>query len=100
MGATGAKLEEQVAAVRRAVVEHGCRSAEEVAEEVRLSRKVVDRALERLVGEKVLETRDRFCLPDEAAEPGRPVTEYHPTDTPRGEIFTYLLRRATDEELS
>ena len=99
IGAIGAKFDEQVAAVRRAVVVQGCRSAEEVIEETGLSRWVVDRALEKLVGDGVLETRDRFCLSEEAGEPGRPVTEYHPTDTPRGEIFTHLLRRAVDDDL-
>lgn len=95
----GAKFEEQVATVRRAILIEGCRGVEETMEETGLSRWVVGRALEKLVGEGVLETRDRFCLPDEAGEPGRPVTEYHPTDTPRGEVFTHLLRRAGDDDL-
>jgi hypothetical protein len=99
IGASGAKFDEQVAAVRRAVLVHGCRSAEEVIEETRLSRWVGDRALEKLVADGVLETRDRFCLQEDAAEPGRPVTEYHPVDTPRGEVFTHLLRRAVDDDL-
>jgi predicted transcriptional regulator len=99
VGATGAKLDEQTAAVRRAVLIHGCRSAEEVVEETRLSRKAVDRALDKLVGDNVLETRDRFYLTEEAGERGRPVTEYHPTDTPRGEVFTHILRRAVDDDL-
>lgn len=99
IGATGAKFDEQVTAVRRAVVVQGCRSAEEVVEETGLSRWAVDRGLEKLVSDGVLETRDRFCLEEEAGEPGRPVTEYHPTDTPRGEIFTHILDRSRDDHL-
>lgn len=99
VGASGARFDEQVGAVRRAVVVQGCRSAEEVSEETGLSRWVIDRALEKLVSDKVLETRDRFCLRDEAGEPGRPVTEYHPTDTPRGEVFTHILDRSRDDHL-
>lgn len=99
VGASGARFDEQVAAVRRAVVSHGCRSAEEVIDETGLSRWVVDRALETLVADKVLETRDRFLLQDEAEEPGRRVTEYHPTDTPRGEVFTHILDRSRDDHL-
>jgi predicted ArsR family transcriptional regulator len=99
VSAAGATFNEQVGAVRRAVLVQGCRSAEEVIEDTGLSRKIVDRALERLVAEQVLEPRDRFCLPDTAGEPGRPVTEYHPTDTPRGEVFTYILDRSRDDHL-
>ncbi|HEX8499291.1 MAG TPA: hypothetical protein VF659_01775 [Pyrinomonadaceae bacterium] len=99
VGASGAKFDEQVAAVRRAVVVKGCRSSEEVMEEEGLSRWVVDRALEKLVSDGTLETRDRFCLQEEAGEPGRPVTEYHPTDTPRGEVFTHILDRSRDDNL-
>lgn len=99
VGASGVRFDEQIGAVRRAVVVQGCRSAEEVIEETELSRWVVDRALEKLVGDGVLETRDRFCLPEEAGEPGRPVTEYHPTDTPRGEVFTHILDRSRDDYL-
>lgn len=99
VGASGARFDEQVGAVRRAVVVQGCRSADEIIEETGLSRWVVDRALEELLALKVVETRDRFCLQEEAGEPGRPVTEYHPTDTPRGEVFTHILRRAVDDDL-
>jgi len=64
VGASGAKFDEQVAAVRRAVLIEGCRSAGEVIEGTGLSRWVVDRALENLVAGGVLETRDCFCLSD------------------------------------
>lgn len=99
IGAAGAKFEEQVAAVRRAVLVNGCRSAEEVVDDSGLSRWTVDRALEKLLADRVVETRDRFCLEDEAGEPGRPVTEYHPVDTPRGEVFTHILDRSRDDHL-
>jgi hypothetical protein len=99
VGASGARFDEQVAAVRRVIVEEGCRAVDEVIEDTGLSRWVVDRALKKLVGAGVLETRDRFCLPEVAGEPGRPVTEYHPTDTPRGELFTYILDRSRDDNL-
>lgn len=99
IGATGAKFDEQVAAVRHAVVVNGCRSAEEVVDDTELSRWTVDRALEKLLGDGVVETRDRFCLPEEAGEPGRPVTEYHPVGTPRGEVFTHILDRSRDDHL-
>jgi hypothetical protein len=99
VGASGVRFDEQVGAVRRVVVMQGCRSAEEVIEETGLSRWVVDRALEKLVADGVLETRDRFCLREVAGEPGRPVTEYHPTDTPRGEVFTHILDRSRDDHL-
>lgn len=99
IGATGAKFDEQVAAVRRAVLVNGCRSAEEVIDDTEFSRWTVDRALEKLLADRVVETRDRFCLEEEAGEPGRPVTEYHPTDTPRGEVFTHILDRSRDDHL-
>ena len=99
VGASGVRFDDQVGAVRRAVVIQGCRSAEEVIEDTGLSRKVVDRALEKLVADKVLETRDRFCLKADFSKPGRPVTEYHPTNTPRGEVFTYLLDSSRDDHL-
>lgn len=100
VGAGGANFAEQVEAIRHAVVVHGCRSADEVVEETGLSRKVVDRGLDKLVADKVLEPRDRFCLETDASDPGRPVTEYHPTDTPRGEVFSHILhRRAADDDL-
>lgn len=99
VGASGAKFAEQVASVRHAVIVQGCRSAEEVVEETRLSRWTVDRGLEKLIHDGILETRDRYRLEDEAGEPGRPVTEYHPTDTPRGEVFTHILDRSRDDYL-
>jgi hypothetical protein len=99
VGATGAKFDEQVAAVRRAVLIHGCRRADEIVDETKLSRWAVDNALRVLLTEKVLETRDSYRHADEAEEPGRPVTEYHPKDSPRGEDFTHLLRRAVDDDL-
>jgi predicted ArsR family transcriptional regulator len=99
IGATGAKFDEQVGAVRRAVLVHGCRRVDEVVEETRLSRWAVDRALEILLAEKVLETRSSYRHAEEAEEPGRPVTEYHPKDSPRGEDFTYILDRSRDDDL-
>jgi hypothetical protein len=99
VGATGAKFDEQVEAVRRAVVVHGCRLVDEIVEETRLSRWAVDNALRVLLAEKVLETRDSFRHAEAAEEPGRPATEYHPKDTPRGEDFTRLLRRAAEDDL-
>lgn len=100
VGASGAKFDELVTVVRRAVLVNGCRSADEVVEETNLSRWTVDRALEKLVADNILETRDGFRLADEAEGPGRPVTQYHPKDTPRGEDFTHLLHRsAVDDDL-
>ncbi len=99
LGATGARFDEQVAAVRRAVLIHGCRRVDEVVEEVRLSRWAVDRALEILLAENVVETRNSYRHAEEAEEPGRPVTEYHPKDSPRGEDFTYILDRSRDDDL-
>jgi hypothetical protein len=91
VGAAGAQLDEQVEAVRRAVLVGGCRCVDEVIEETGLSRWAVGRALERLVAHKVVEPRDRFLLADEAAEAGRPVVEYHPAAYPRGEGFSCLF---------
>jgi hypothetical protein len=100
IGATGPGFDEQVEAVRRAVLIHGCRRVDEVTEESRLSRWVAARALERLLDEDVLETRDSFLLDDEAAEAGRRVTEYHPKGYPRGEGFSSLFHRgAVDDDL-
>lgn len=90
---------EQLGTVRRAVIVGGCRSVEEVVEDTHLKQWTVRRALEKLTAEGILETRNRFLLSDEAEEPGRAVTEYHPIDTPRGEVFTHLLRRAVDDDL-
>jgi predicted ArsR family transcriptional regulator len=100
IGATGGKFNEQVRVVRRAVEVHGCRTSAEAVEETRLSRWVVERALERLVADGVLEPRNSYLLEVDADEPGRPATEYHPTDSPRGEVFTHILhRRAADDDL-
>lgn len=99
IGVTGVKLDEQVRAVRQAVLVHGCRRVDEVVEETRLSRWAVDRALEILLAEKVLETRNSYRHAEEAEGPGRPVTEYHPKDSPRGEDFTYILDRSRDDDL-
>lgn len=99
IGVTGAKFDEQVARVRRAVEVEGCRTSAETVEETGLSRWVVERALEKLVADGVLEPRDSFRLEDAAEEPGRPATEYHPVDSPRGEVFSHLLRRAVDDDL-
>jgi hypothetical protein len=99
VGATGAKFDDQVEAVRRAVLIHGCRRVDEIVDETKLSRWAVDNALRVLLAEQVLETRDSYRHAEEAEEPGRPVTEYHPKDSPRGEDFTRLLRRAVDDDL-
>jgi hypothetical protein len=99
LGATGAKFDEQVARVRRAVEIEGCRTSAETVEEAHLSRWVVERALEKLVADRILEIRDGFRPKDGSEEPGRPPTEYHPVDTPRGEVFTHILRRAADDDL-
>jgi hypothetical protein len=97
IGATGDRRDEQVEAVRHAVLIRGCRRVEEVVEETRLSRWVVAHALHLLVRQEVLETRDAFRLGDEAEEPGRPVVEYHPKAYPRGDGFRRLFRRDEDE---
>lgn len=99
IGATGAKLDEQVRVVSQAVLVNGCRRIDEVVDETRLSRWAVDRALEILLAEKVLETRNSYRHAEEAEEPGRPVTEYHPKDSPRDEDFTYILDRSRDDDL-
>jgi hypothetical protein len=100
IGATGPDFDEQVEAVRRAVLIHGCRRVDEVVEDTHLSRWSVDRALEALLDEGVLETRDSYELSDEAAEAGRRVTEYHPKGYPRGEGFSSLFHRgAVDDDL-
>jgi hypothetical protein len=101
VGATGPGFDEQVDAVRRAVLLHGCRRVDEVVEDTRLSRWAADRALEALVDEGALEARDSYTLDDEAAEAGRPVTEYHPKGYPRGEGFSSLFqhRAAVDDDL-
>lgn len=99
LGETGAKFGEQVRVVRQAVEVNGCRTSAEIVEDKGLSRWIVERALERLVADKVVEPRNSFRLDDAAEDPGRPVTEYHPTDTPRGEVFTYILDRSRDDDL-
>jgi predicted transcriptional regulator len=90
---------EQLGVVRKVVLVGGCRSVEEVVEDTQLTQWTVRRALEKLTAEGVLETRNKFLLSDEAEEPGRSVTEYHPIDTPRGEVFSHILRRAVDDDL-
>jgi hypothetical protein len=100
ISASGVGFDEQVESVRRAVVVQGCRRVDEIVEETGLSRWVVDRALERLLAHRVVETRDSYRLADVAAEAGRPVTDYHPASYPRGESFTNLLgRRAVEDDL-
>lgn len=99
VGVPGAKFDEQVLVVRRAIDVGGCRTSAEIVEDTGLSRWVVERALERLVDSKVVETRDSFRLEDASEEPGRPPTEYHPVDSPRGELFTHILYRAVDDDL-
>lgn len=96
IGATGERRDEQVEAVRHAVLIQGCRRVEEVVEETRLSRWVVAHALKLLVRQRVLETRDAFRLGEEAEEAGRPVVEYHPRAYPRGDGFRRLFRRDED----
>jgi hypothetical protein len=100
IGAAGERRAAQVEAVRQAVLLHGCRRVEEIVEETRLSRWVVDSALEGLVAAGVLETRDAFRLVAEAEEAGRPVVEYHPRAYPRGEGFSRLFRRDDQDEQS
>lgn len=99
ISAPGGKLDEQVATVRHAIEVNGCRTSAEIVEEKGLSRWVVERGLEKLLAAGVVETRDSFRLADEAEEPGRPVTEYHPVNTPRGEVFTHILDRSRDDHL-
>lgn len=99
IGATGERRDQQVAAVRHAILIQGCRRVEEIVEETRLSRWAVDHVLRLLVKSRELETRDAFRLGEEAEEAGRPFVEYHPRAYPRGEGFARLFRRldATDE---
>lgn len=97
IGATGNRRDEQLEAVRRAVLIQGCRREDEVVEETRLSRWVVYHALKLLVRQRVLEERDAFRLGEEAEEAGRPVIEYHPRAYPRGDRFRRLFRRDEDE---
>ncbi len=99
IGAKGADFNLQIQAVRRAILIAGCRLVDEIMEEARLSRWAVSRALQRLLAEKVIETRDGFMLDDDAEEPGRPPVEYHPADYPRGEDFSHTLRRAVEDNL-
>jgi predicted ArsR family transcriptional regulator len=99
IGASGADFAAQVKAVRKAVEVHGCREVDEIVEETGLSRWAVDRVLRKLVAERVFETRNSYSLQADADEPGRPPATYHPTNTPRGEDFTHLLRRAVDDDL-
>lgn len=100
IGASGADLAAQTQAVRAAIFTHGCRTKEEMVDETKLSRYAVDRAVGQLLEEKAIEPRDNFLLDADADEPGRPPTEYHPTDSPRGEVFSHILhRRAADDDL-
>ena len=96
LAATGERRDEQVEAVRHAVLIQGCRRVEEVVEETRLSRWVVAHALKLLVRQRVLEERAAFRLGDEAEEAGRPVVEYHPRAYPRGDGFRRFFRRDAD----
>ncbi|HEX8502812.1 MAG TPA: hypothetical protein VF659_19670 [Pyrinomonadaceae bacterium] len=100
VGASGARFDEQVEAVRRAVLIRGCRRVDEIVEEEGLSRWVVDRALERLLAAKVVEARRGYRLSDEAEGAGRSAVEYHPKGYPRGESFAGLFnRRAVEDDL-
>lgn len=98
IGAGGAAFDEQVVAVRRAVVVQGCRRVDEIVEQTQLSRWPVHRALEKLLAAKVVETRDGYRLADEAEEAGRPAVEYHPKGYPRGESFTTFFRNPGAED--
>lgn len=100
IAAGGASSAEQLRAVREAILIQGCRTVDDIMDDTRLSRYVVGRAVQQLVDEKVVEPRDKFLLEVDGDEPGRPPTEYHPTDSPRGEVFTHILhRRAADDDL-
>ena len=100
IGAQGADFAEQVRAVRTAIFTHGCRTADEIVDETGLSRWAVDRVLRRLIDEAAIETRDSYLLEVDSEEPGRPPVEYHPTDSPRGEVFSHILhRRAAEDDL-
>ncbi len=100
IGASGADFNLQVRAVRRAIDVNGCRLVDEIMEDAQLSRWAVNRALQRLLAEKAIETRDGFLLDHDADEPGRPPVEYHPAHYPRGEDFTHTLhRRAAEDDL-
>lgn len=100
IGVTGADFAEQVRVVRMAIFTHGCRTVDEMVDETRLSRWAVDRVVKKLVDEGVIETRDSYLLDADADEPGRPPVEYHPTNSPRGEVFTHILhRRAAEDDL-
>lgn len=104
LGATGAKFDEIVRTVRKTINEGGARTVDEIMEDTHLSRWAVDRALEKLVADNEVEPRDKYLLKDEAEESGRRPVEYHPTDTPSGEVFAALfpsrpVRRAVDDDL-
>jgi predicted ArsR family transcriptional regulator len=100
IGASGADFAEQIRVVRAAIFTHGCRTVDEMVDETKLSRWAVDRVLKRLVDERAIETRDSYFLEVDSDEPGRPPVEYHPTDSPRGEVFSHILhRRAADDDL-
>lgn len=99
IGAAEAKFPELVEAVKKAILMGMCRTVDEIMDDTKLSRWVVDKALEQLVIDKVVEPRDKYLLSDEAEESGRRPTEYHPKDSPRGEDFSYLLRRAVEDDL-
>jgi hypothetical protein len=99
VGAASAKFGEQVEAIKKAILVGCCRTVDEIVEDTTLSRWVVDRALDKLVADRVVEPRDKYLLADEAEESGRRPTEYHPADFPRGEDFTYILDRSRDDDL-
>lgn len=99
IGASGADFNLQVRAVRRAIDVNGCRLVDEIMEDAQLSRWATNRALQKLLAEKAIETRDGFLLDHDAEEPGRPPVEYHPAHYPRGEDFSHTLRRAVDDDL-
>lgn len=90
---------EQLNAVRKAVCESGCVFVYEIMEDTNLSRHAVDRALRELVASGVIEERTPYLLADVAEEPGRPATQYHPADSPRGEDFTHRLYSAAEDNL-
>lgn len=91
-------VEAQVAQVRHSVLVQGCREIVEIIEETRLSRFAVERALARLVSNRIVEVRNRYehIVEDEEGGAGAPPAEYHPCDTPAGDSF-FALRHASPE---
>ncbi len=95
----GAALAEQVRAVRKAIEVGGCCFIDEIIDDTGLSRWKVDRAVEKLLADKVIESRTPFLLDEDAEEPGRRSIQYHPVGSPRGEDFSHTLRRHVEDNL-